>query len=128
MNKAKQHGAGIVTVRRAGHTGRLADYMEMATEAGLIGMGAVCTGSSVTTLYGGMEPITGTNPIAFGIPARNGQRDHPRSGRGIDQHGRNRTADSDRSTRHARRSRQSDHRFQDFSRPAARRVLTLRRP
>jgi uncharacterized oxidoreductase len=73
VNKAKQHGAGIVTVRRAGHTGRLADYMEMATEAGLIGMGAVCTGSSVTTLYGGMEPITGTNPIAFGIPARNGR-------------------------------------------------------
>lgn len=74
IEKAKAHGAGIVTIRHASHTGRLADYMEMATEAGLIAMGAVSVGSGTTTLYGGMERITGTNPMAFGIPARNG---HP---------------------------------------------------
>jgi len=73
IKKAKQHGAGMVCLRHAGHTGRLADYMEMATEAGLIGMGAVSVGSGNTTLYGGMKGITGTNPMAFGIPARNGQ-------------------------------------------------------
>jgi LDH2 family malate/lactate/ureidoglycolate dehydrogenase len=73
IHKAKEHGAGIVCVRRAGHTGRLADYMEMATEQGLIGMGAVSVGSATTTLYGGMKAITGTNPMAFGIPARNGK-------------------------------------------------------
>ena len=72
IKKAKEHGVGIVTLRRAGHTGRLADYMEMATEQGLIGMGAVSVGSATTTLYGGMKPITGTNPMAFGIPTRNG--------------------------------------------------------
>lgn len=70
IKKAKEHGVGIVTLRRAGHTGRLADYMEMATEQGLIGMGAVSVGSPTTTLYGGMQAITGTNPMAFGIPAR----------------------------------------------------------
>ena len=73
INKAKEHGVGIVTLRRAGHTGRLADYMEMATEQGMIGIGAASVGSATTTLYGGMKPITGTNPMAFGIPARNGQ-------------------------------------------------------
>ena len=73
IKKAKAHGVGIVTLRRAGHTGRLADYMEMATEQGLIGMGAASVGSATTTLYGGMKPITGTNPMAFGIPTRNGQ-------------------------------------------------------
>ena len=73
IHKAKEHGAGIVCVRRAGHTGRLADYMEMATEQGLIGMGAVSVGSATTTLYGAMKAITGTNPMAFGIPARNGK-------------------------------------------------------
>ena len=73
IKKAKEHGVGIVCLRRAGHTGRLADYMEMATEQDLIGMGAVCTGSATTTLYGGMKPITGTNPMAFGIPTRNGK-------------------------------------------------------
>jgi LDH2 family malate/lactate/ureidoglycolate dehydrogenase len=73
IKKAREHGAGIVCLRHAGHAGRLGDYMEMATEAGLIGTGAVSVGSGNTTLYGGMERITGTNPIAFGIPARNGQ-------------------------------------------------------
>ena len=73
IKKAREHGAGIVCLRHASHTGRLADYMEMAAEAGLIGMGAVSVGSGTTTLYGGMERITGTNPIAFGIPARGGQ-------------------------------------------------------
>jgi LDH2 family malate/lactate/ureidoglycolate dehydrogenase len=74
IKKAKQHGAGIVCLRRAGHTGRLADYMEMATAEGLIGMGAVSVGSATTTLHGGMKPITGTNPMAFGIPARGGKQ------------------------------------------------------
>jgi LDH2 family malate/lactate/ureidoglycolate dehydrogenase len=73
IRKAKEHGAGIVCLRRAGHTGRLADYMEMATDEGLIGMGAVSVGSATTTLYGGMKPIAGTNPMAFGIPTRNGK-------------------------------------------------------
>ena len=71
--KAKAHGAGIVTLRRASHTGRLADYMEMAADAGMIAMGAVSVGSGTTTLYGGMERMTGTNPMAFGIPARDGR-------------------------------------------------------
>jgi hydroxycarboxylate dehydrogenase B len=73
IKKAQEHGAGIVCVRRAGHTGRLADYMEMATDQGLIGFGVACVGAPVTTLYGGMKPITGTNPVAFGIPARRGR-------------------------------------------------------
>ena len=45
----------------------------MAAEQGLIAMGAVCVGSATTTLYGGKRAITGTNPMAFGIPARHGQ-------------------------------------------------------
>ena len=73
IKKAKEHGVGIVTLRRASHTGRLADYMEMATDAGLIAMGAISVGSGTTTLYGGMERIIGTHPMAFGIPARNGR-------------------------------------------------------
>jgi LDH2 family malate/lactate/ureidoglycolate dehydrogenase len=73
ISKAKEHGVGVVCLRRAGHTGRLADYMEMATEQDMIGMGAVSVGSATTTLYGGMKPITGTNPMAFGIPTRSGR-------------------------------------------------------
>jgi hydroxycarboxylate dehydrogenase B len=72
IKKAKEHGAGVVTLCRASHSGRLADYMEMAADAGLIAMGAVSVGSGTTTLHGGMERIIGTHPMAFGIPARNG--------------------------------------------------------
>jgi LDH2 family malate/lactate/ureidoglycolate dehydrogenase len=71
IEKAKEHGAGIVCLRRAGHTGRIADYMEMATDQDMIGIGAASVGSAMTTLYGGRRPIVGTNPMAFGIPARN---------------------------------------------------------
>ena len=35
--------------------GRLADYMEMAADQGMIGMGAVSVGSATTALYGGMR-------------------------------------------------------------------------
>ena len=73
IKKTTEHGVGIVCVRHAGHVGRLADYMELAAEQGMIGMGAVCVGSANTTLHGGMEGMIGTNPIAFGIPARNGK-------------------------------------------------------
>ena len=72
IKKAKEHGVGMVCLRRAGHIGRLADYMEMAAEQELIGMGAVSVGSGTTALYGGRERVSGTNPMAFGIPARNG--------------------------------------------------------
>jgi LDH2 family malate/lactate/ureidoglycolate dehydrogenase len=73
IRKAQEFGAGVVCLRHASHIGRLADFMEMATEARLIGMGAVSVGSGTTTVYGGMKRVTGTNPIAFGIPARNGR-------------------------------------------------------
>src|SRR5512145_901326 len=73
IEKAKKYGVGIVTLRRASHTGRLADYMEMAADEGLIAMGAVSVGSGTTTFYGGMERMTGTNPMSFGIPGRNGR-------------------------------------------------------
>ena len=73
IKKAKEHGAGMVAIRRAGHTGRLADYMEMAANEGMIGMGTVSVGSGTTALFGGMERVSGTNPMAFGIPARNGR-------------------------------------------------------
>jgi len=73
IQKAGEHGVGIVTLARAGHVGRLADYMELAAEAGMIGSAAVCVGAGSVTFYGGRERITGTNPMAYGIPRRNGE-------------------------------------------------------
>ena len=132
IKKAQEHGAGIVCLRRAGHTGRLADYMEMATDHGMIGFGAACVGSPVTTLYGGMKPITGTNPMAFGIPARGGRHiilDFATASMSMGEiQNRVRQQRKNSRRRDARRPRQSDERFQIFSRPAARRVFAFRRP
>jgi uncharacterized oxidoreductase len=72
IDKAKEHGVGIATIGRAGHVGRLADYMEMAAEEKMIGTAAVCVGAGSVTFHGGMQRITGTNPMGFGIPRRNG--------------------------------------------------------
>lgn len=69
--KAREHGVGIVSLARAGHVGRVADYMEMAADEGMIGIAAVSVGAGSVTLYGGRERVTGTNPMGFGIPARN---------------------------------------------------------
>ena len=50
IKKAKEHGAGLVTIRRAGHSGRLADYMEMAADQGTIGTGTVSVGFGTQAL------------------------------------------------------------------------------
>jgi len=71
--KAREHGVGIVTVRHSGHVGRLGDYVERAAESGMIGYAVVSLGGGNVAPYGAMEPVSGTNPMAFGIPGRNGQ-------------------------------------------------------
>jgi uncharacterized oxidoreductase len=73
IEKAAEHGVGIVCVRQSGHVGRAADYVEMAADRGMIGMATVSTGGGNIAPYGGMEPIAGTNPMAFGIPGKDGQ-------------------------------------------------------
>ncbi len=73
ITKAKEHGVGIVCVFRSAHVGRLADYVELAAENRMIGMAAVSVGSGNIPPYGAMEPVTGTNPMAYGIPAKNGR-------------------------------------------------------
>src|SRR5215831_13672514 len=49
IKKAKEHGVGVVTLRHASHSGRLANYMEMAADEDMIAMGAVSVGSGTTS-------------------------------------------------------------------------------
>lgn len=67
---AKENGLGIVgTKENFGSSGCLSYYLEKIAEENLIGV--VMTQSPVSTApYGGLEPLFGTNPIAFGIPAQ----------------------------------------------------------
>lgn len=68
---AREHGAGVVAVRRSGHYGAAAFYAMRAAAAGLIGMSMTNTEPLVIP-YGGVEPALGTNPIAFAAPTADG--------------------------------------------------------
>jgi LDH2 family malate/lactate/ureidoglycolate dehydrogenase len=68
---AREHGIGIVSVRRSGHYGAAGYYAIRAAEAGLVGMSMTNTEPLVIP-YGGAAAALGTNPIAFAAPTRDG--------------------------------------------------------
>lgn len=66
---AKEHDFGIVGTKQSNSTsGCLTYYLEQIATQDLIGV--IMTQSPKSTVaYGGIEPLFGTNPIGFGIPA-----------------------------------------------------------
>jgi uncharacterized oxidoreductase len=73
IEKARAHGMGAVGARNCAHFGRLADYVEQAADAGMIGMAFVSVGGASIASLGSAEPTGNSNPIAFGIPGRDGE-------------------------------------------------------
>lgn len=67
VEKAKEHGVGAVTVRRAFHFGGAFRYVQAAAHAGCIGVAAANT-RPLMPAPGGASPVVGNNPLAFGIP------------------------------------------------------------
>jgi LDH2 family malate/lactate/ureidoglycolate dehydrogenase len=75
VEKARLHGISLVGLVRSYHIGRLGEYSEMASEAGMIGLilaggfgGTAGRGAAVAP-FGGAQPVFSTNPISFGVPA-----------------------------------------------------------
>lgn len=66
---AKENGFGVVGTRdNFGSSGCLSYYLEKIAKENLIGV--IMAQSPVSTApHGGLEPLFGTNPISFGIPA-----------------------------------------------------------
>lgn len=70
VEKATQHGIGMVGVRNSGHCGFLAYFTGKAAEAGCIGI--ACTNAPPAMApWGGREPYFGTNPFSVAVPRRN---------------------------------------------------------
>jgi L-2-hydroxycarboxylate dehydrogenase (NAD+) len=68
IQRAQQHGVGVVTVRHSNHYGVAAHYTRMAAEQGCIGLS--CTNAPVgMAVWGSREPTLGTNPFAVAMPA-----------------------------------------------------------
>lgn len=67
MEKARRYGMGAVAVRNSSHFGIAGYYALMAAEAGMIGMAFTNARPSVAPTFS-VEPMFGTNPIAFACP------------------------------------------------------------
>lgn len=68
IQKAKESGIGIVTVRESNHFGIAGYYAKMACEQGLIGF--ACTNSeAIMVPTFGRKAMLGSNPIAVSMPA-----------------------------------------------------------
>ena len=72
--RAKQNQLALVTMVRAGHIGRVGQWVEQAAQAGVIGMAGVSFGNGpfAATPYGGAGKVLSTNPLAFGMPLAGG--------------------------------------------------------
>lgn len=68
IEKAKQCGVGIVSVRNSSHFGIAGYYTLMAEREGLASFAMTNTGPIMTPTFG-CEMMLGTNPIAFCMPA-----------------------------------------------------------
>jgi ureidoglycolate dehydrogenase (NAD+) len=66
---AKQNGIAMITVTNSSHCGALSYFVQQAAQQGLIGVAMTHT-DKVVVPFGGAEPFLGTNPIAYGFPAK----------------------------------------------------------
>ena len=69
IEKAKQTGIGVVTIRNGGHMGMVSYHAMMALEHDMIGMAMTAVGTGVLPTFGA-EGRLGTNPIAVAAPAK----------------------------------------------------------
>lgn len=74
IEKARDSGIAIVTVRNSRHFGAAGYYARMACDEGLIGIATTSTSRAPMIPTNGAEPVLGTNPIAF---AAQGSRAEP---------------------------------------------------
>ncbi|MCY9373828.1 ureidoglycolate dehydrogenase [Bacillus sp. T17B1] len=69
IDMAKKNGVGMVTAVNSSHCGALSYFVQKAAEEKLIGMAMTHT-DSIVVPFGGRSPFLGTNPIAYGVPAK----------------------------------------------------------
>ncbi|MEP3278266.1 MAG: Ldh family oxidoreductase [Stappiaceae bacterium] len=64
---AGEHGISAVTVRNSNHFGAAGLFVKQATDTGMIALSMTNVGPNLV-VPGGSKPITGNNPLAFGVP------------------------------------------------------------
>lgn len=69
IESAKENGVGMVTAMNSSHCGALSYFVNRAAEEQLIGIAMTHT-DKIVVPFGGKKPFLGTNPIAYGVPAK----------------------------------------------------------
>lgn len=72
IRRASETGAGVCGVYNSNFFGTGAYFVNMAAEAGMVGL-ALSNSYPKVAAYGGYLPVLGTNPMAFGAPRENGE-------------------------------------------------------
>ena len=68
IQKAEKTGIACAAVQKGNHFGIAAFYSMMALEKEMIGI-AMCNSVAKMAVYGGVDPVLGTNPISIAVPA-----------------------------------------------------------
>lgn len=68
ITKAKKYGLGAVAVRNSSHFGMAGYYVLMAVKQNMMGLVTTNARPAIAPTFG-VEPMLGTNPIAFGAPS-----------------------------------------------------------
>jgi LDH2 family malate/lactate/ureidoglycolate dehydrogenase len=66
IERAKAYGISMVLIRNTNSLGSLAYYTEMVAKEGMVAFMS-CNAAPAMAPWGGAEPFTGTNPIAYAI-------------------------------------------------------------
>ena len=69
IEMARENGVGMVTVFNSSHCGALSYFVQKAADAKLIGI-AMSHTDKIVVPFGGKTSFLGTNPIAYGVPAK----------------------------------------------------------
>jgi L-2-hydroxycarboxylate dehydrogenase (NAD+) len=66
---ARETGLAWVGARRSNHAGAAGVYAALPMQHGMVGIYSVVASANHMAVWGGIETLLGTNPIAFAIPA-----------------------------------------------------------
>ena len=74
IEKSARHGVAVIALRNSGHLGRIGDWPLMAARAGKLSLHFVNTSGAgiLVAPFGGINRRLSANPIAAGVPVRDG--------------------------------------------------------
>jgi len=68
IESARKYGTATVVLSKTNHVGRLGEYVDLISKAGMMGIAFCNTGGPIVAPFGGVKRVLGTNPFAWSVP------------------------------------------------------------